>query len=157
MRRPFRVLAPLLLTIPIGLALALSPDPTLLVSSDSPIRPAQAGVPLSAFVNWETPPVHPIELTPDGQMLLVVNQPAARLELFSLASGWPINVGSIPVGLDPVSVRARSNTEAWVVNNIAGKLAPRVSQTLHTVALAYPAWKKDNRPDWKPWITGIFD
>lgn|SRR3989338_1270759 len=46
---------------------------------------------------------------------------------------------------------------AWVVNNIAGKLAPRVSQTLHTVALAYPAWKKDNRPDWKPWITGIFD
>jgi len=46
---------------------------------------------------------------------------------------------------------------SWVVNTVAGKLAPRVSQTLHTVSLAYPEWKKDHRPDWKPWIDGKFD
>lgn len=75
------------------------------------------------FVNWEDPHVHPLDMTPDGQLLLAVNTPDNRLEVFSVASGYPVRVRSIPVGVDPVSVRARSNTEAWVVNHISDSVS----------------------------------
>src|SRR5438105_3176262 len=70
----------------------------------------------TAFVNWESPPVHAADITPDGSTLLVVNTADDRLELFTLGNGLPVHTASIPVGLDPVSVRVRSNAEAWVVN-----------------------------------------
>ncbi len=73
----------------------------------------------TAFVNFETPPVHAMDITPDGSTLLVVNTPDARLEVFSLAGALPVWVRSIPVGLEPVSVRARTNGEAWVVNRLS--------------------------------------
>ena len=60
------------------------------------------------FVNWESPPVHPVDMTPDGSTLLVVNTADARLEIFTLGSGLPVHTASVPVGLDPVSVRART-------------------------------------------------
>lgn len=76
------------------------------------------------FVNWESPHVSPLDITPDGSMLLAVNTPDNRLEVFALdESGSPIHLGSVPVGLDPVSVRARTNTEAWVVNHISDSVS----------------------------------
>src|SRR6185503_2423647 len=92
----------------------------------------------SSFVNWETPHVHPLELTPNRTLLLAVNLPDDRLEVFSLASGSPVHAASIPVGLDPVSVRARSNTQAWVVNHVSDSVSivdlqsGQVIQTLQT-------------------------
>ena len=83
-------------------------------------RPARAQI---AFVNWETPPVHPVEMTPDGTTLLVTNTADARLEVFTLGGALPVWVASIPVGLEPVSVRARSNTEAWVVNKLSDSVS----------------------------------
>jgi YVTN family beta-propeller protein len=77
----------------------------------------------NAFVNWETPHVHPLALTPNRALLLAVNLPDDRLEVFSLASGQPVHVGSIPVGVDPVSVRARSDTQAWVVNHVSDSVS----------------------------------
>ena len=77
----------------------------------------------SSFVNWETPHVHPLDLTPDRTLLLAVNTPDARLELFSTGGALPVSIGSVPVGLDPVSVRARSNSEAWVVNHISDSVS----------------------------------
>jgi YVTN family beta-propeller protein len=77
----------------------------------------------NAFVNWETPPVHPLELTPDRTLLLSVNLPDNRLEVFEVSTGTPVALGAIPVGLDPVSVRARSNTQAWVVNHVSDSLS----------------------------------
>src|SRR5262245_19625266 len=71
------------------------------------------------FVNWENPHVHPLDMTPDGQTLLALNTPDNRLEGFDISGGSPVKVGSVPVGLDPVSVRARNNTEVWVVNHIS--------------------------------------
>src|SRR6185436_15953868 len=56
-------------------------------------------------------------------LLLAVNLPDDRLEVFSLASGSPVHAASIPVGLDPVSVRARSNTQAWVVNHVSDSVS----------------------------------
>jgi YVTN family beta-propeller protein len=82
-------------------------------------------VPLAqdALVNWETPHVTPLALTPDGLRLLAVNTPDNRLEVFDLASGLPVPVGSIPVGLDPVSVCARTNGEAWVANHVSDSVS----------------------------------
>src|SRR5262245_12005813 len=80
-----------------------------------------------SFVNWESPPVHGADMTPDGATLLVVNTADDRLEIFSLGGGLPVHAASIPVGLDPVSIRVRTNGEAWVVN--------RVSDTVSVVDL----------------------
>ncbi|MCK8500520.1 YncE family protein [Myxococcus fulvus] len=77
----------------------------------------------STFVNWEHPHVHPLELTPDGTRLLAVNTADNRLMVFSVTGGTPVLTASIPVGLDPVSVRARSNTEAWVVNHVSDSVS----------------------------------
>ena len=91
-----------------------------------------------AFVNFETPHVHPMDLTPNGALLLAVNTPDNRLEVFDTSGGGLVAVASIPVGLDPVSVRARSNTEAWVVNLISDSVSVvdlpsgRVRATLKT-------------------------
>ena len=53
----------------------------------------------NSFVNWETPHVPPMDMTPDGQRLLVVNTPDNRLEVFDIEGGTPVHLGSIPVGL----------------------------------------------------------
>ncbi|MCE9670963.1 hypothetical protein LY474_24445 [Myxococcus stipitatus] len=75
-------------------------------------------------MNWEDPHVHPLELTPDGNLLLAVNTADNRLLVFDVAErNGPRLVSSIPVGLDPVSVRARSNSEAWVVNHISDSVS----------------------------------
>src|SRR5213592_968742 len=76
-----------------------------------------------SFVNFETPPVHPIALSPDGGQLAVCNLADGRLELFDVSSGTAVSVGSVPVGLDPVSVRYRTASEAWVVNHISDSIS----------------------------------
>jgi YVTN family beta-propeller protein len=82
--------------------------------------------PQSSFVNWETPHVHPLERTPDGALLLAVNTADARLEAWTIqaSSTAPLAPAfSVPVGIDPCSVRARTATEAWVVNNISDTIS----------------------------------
>lgn len=56
------------------------------------------------------------------------NLPDNRLEFLSLTNGLPVPAGSVMVGLDPVSVRFRTEQEAWVVN--------RISETVSVVDLA---------------------
>ena len=77
----------------------------------------------AGFVNWESPQSHPIDLTPNGLVLLAVNTADARLEVYDVAGGIPVRRGSVAVGLDPVSVRARTNGEAWVVNQISDSVS----------------------------------
>ena len=85
----------------------------------APTAVAQNG----SFVNFESPQSHPIDLTPDGTTLLAVNTADGQLEVFDLIGGLPLRRGSVPVGIDPVSVRARTNTEIWVVNQISDSLS----------------------------------
>jgi YVTN family beta-propeller protein len=90
------------------------------------IAAAIAFVPASAqqsFVNFETPHVHPLDMTPDGSRLLAVNTPDNRLEIFQPTSAGPVHVYDVPVGLDPVSVRVRNDTEAWVVNHLSDSIS----------------------------------
>ncbi|MGE4198917.1 MAG: hypothetical protein AB7G11_17555, partial [Phycisphaerales bacterium] len=92
-------------------------------------RPTQAPFPPDnravngGFVNWENPHVHPLDITPDGSTLLAVNTPDNRLQVFTLTPGGPISIGAVQVGLDPVSVRARTSDEVWVVNHISDSIS----------------------------------
>lgn len=79
--------------------------------------------PTDDLVNYETPHVYPIDLTPDESTLVAVNIAAHRLEVFDVTSGTPVLTQSIPVGLDPVSVRARTNDEVWVVNHLSDSVS----------------------------------
>ena len=90
----------------------------------------------SAFVNFETPHVHPIDMTPDGQTLLAVNTAEGSVLVFSLSSGTPVQTGLFMVGSDPVTVRARTATEAWVVNRVSGSISV-VNLQLNTVAATF--------------------
>src|SRR5690606_2822403 len=70
--------------------------------------------------------------------LAACNTADNRIELFDLSSGTPVWTKSIPVGYDPVSVRFRTPTEAWVVNQISDSISivdtatGAVSETLRT-------------------------
>lgn len=66
--------------------------------------------------SFESPQTHPMTITPDGTRLLAVNSPDHRLSVFDITGNAPRLVAEIPVGLEPVSVAARNNNEAWVVN-----------------------------------------
>lgn len=105
-------------------------------------RPLALSQPTEQTLNFESPHVHPLELTPDGNTLLAVNTAAHTLEVFSVSGNTLSLVRSIPVGLDPVSVRARSNTQAWVVNHVADTLSI-VDLTLGTVVQTLDT---DNEP-----------
>jgi YVTN family beta-propeller protein len=84
---------------------------------------AKSAVPTSDFTNFESGHVHPIDMTPDGTKLLAVNTANNSLEVFQLGGPMLLNVASIPVGLDPVTVRVRSNTEAWVVDQVSDEIS----------------------------------
>ena len=77
------------------------------------------GRPKESFVNWENPHVHPLHITPDGTKLLAVNTPDNSLLVYDISGNVINQIASIPVGLDPVSVRARTNNEVWVVNHVS--------------------------------------
>jgi YVTN family beta-propeller protein len=78
-----------------------------------------------SFVHFESPHVHPVDLTPDRSRLLVVNTVDGRLEVFDVLPSSPYlrRSGSVAVGVEPVSVRARSATEAWVVNHLSDSVS----------------------------------
>jgi YVTN family beta-propeller protein len=94
----------------------------------------------AAFTTFESGHVRPLASSPDGSRLFAVNTPDDQLEIFDVspADGALTHAGSVPVGLEPVAVAARSNTEVWVVNHLSdsvsvvdvGATPPRVVRTL---------------------------
>ncbi|MBL0044731.1 MAG: hypothetical protein IPP33_10165 [Flavobacteriales bacterium] len=93
---------------------------------------AGSAVPVNTFTNYESAHVHPLDMTPDGTKLLAVNTANNTLEVFTLGGAMMLNTASIPVGLDPVTVRVRSNTEAWVVDQVSDEISI-VNLTTNTV------------------------
>ncbi len=77
-------------------------------------------------------------MSPDGTRLFVANTSNGSLDIFNVAAAGLSFASSVYVGLDPVAVAARSNTEAWVVNQVSdsvsvvdvGSVPPHVVQTL---------------------------
>ncbi len=81
---------------------------------------AEASQPFTLF---ESGQVRPLSMSPDGKLLFAVNTPDNRLEIFKIKNGGLIHRGSVPVGLEPVAVAARSNDEVWVVNHLSDSVS----------------------------------
>jgi DNA-binding beta-propeller fold protein YncE len=90
------------------------------------------------FVNFESGPVRPLALSPDGSRLFATNTPDNRLEIFAVDAGGLTHTGSVPVGLEPVAVATFGDGEVWVVNHLSDSVSivdvaatpPRVVRTL---------------------------
>lgn len=86
---------------------------------------AAASAPLALkaqeYESFEARQCHPLDLT--GSVLLAVNSPKGSLAVFDLVAGVPVFRTEIPVGVEPVTVRARSATEAWVVNEVSDSIS----------------------------------
>src|SRR5262245_51450238 len=92
-----------------------------------------------SFIEFESGPVRPVALSPDKTRLFVTNIHDNRLEVFNVGLGGVLSPAfSVPVGMEPVAVAARTNTEVWVVNHLSDSVSvvdlastpPRVARTL---------------------------
>jgi DNA-binding beta-propeller fold protein YncE len=78
------------------------------------------------YAHFEARQTHPLGLTPDRTRLLALNSPDARLSVFDVsgaAAARPVLFAEIPVGLEPVSLRARTDDEVWVVNEVSDSVS----------------------------------
>ncbi|MEO8602960.1 MAG: hypothetical protein ABI629_10315 [bacterium] len=100
--------------------------------------PCTAIAAVSSFVAFESGAVRPLALSPDGSKLFAVNTPDNRLEIFSVGVGGLTKTASVEVGMEPVAVAARNDSEVWVVNFLSDSVSvvdvsttpPRVTRTL---------------------------
>ncbi len=63
----------------------------------------------SPYTLFESGQVRPLAMSPDERLLFAVNTPDNRLEIFRIHGNRLTRTASIPVGLEPVAVAARSN------------------------------------------------
>jgi DNA-binding beta-propeller fold protein YncE len=93
-----------------------------------------------SFVNFETGQVRPLAISPDQSRLFAVNTPDNQLEIFDIGAAGLTHTGSVPVGLEPIAVAAKSDAEVWVVNHLSDSISivdvssspARVTRTLLT-------------------------
>jgi WD40 repeat protein len=79
----------------------------------------------------------PLAISPNGRYLFVANTPANCLEIYNVESDTPQLISSVAVGMEPIAVAARSDTEIWVVNGLSDSVSivdirnqPHVRRTL---------------------------
>ena len=73
--------------------------------------------------NFESAPVHPVELSPSGNLLFVAHTADHRMVTFNVQGPTPIRIGETMVGIEPVTVRARAENEVWVVNHVSRSIS----------------------------------
>jgi len=88
------------------------------------ILSASCAIAQAPFVDFESGPVHPLRLSPDGTRLFVADTSGSRLSVFDLRNpSLPVLLAEIPVGLDPVSVQPRTSDEVWVTNLLSDSVS----------------------------------
>jgi DNA-binding beta-propeller fold protein YncE len=100
---------------------------------------AGATLPPGNYTHFETEPVRPLALSPDGALLFALHTNEDRLVVFAVTDAGLVRRGETRVGLRPAALVARSSTEVWVTNllsdsvsvvDVADPSAPRVVRTL---------------------------
>ncbi|KPJ94378.1 MAG: hypothetical protein AMJ53_05370 [Gammaproteobacteria bacterium SG8_11] len=76
-----------------------------------------------SYTLFETGQVRPLAMSPDGGKLFALNTPDNRLEIFDISADGLTPAGSVLVGIEPVALAARSNTEVWVVNSVSDSVS----------------------------------
>ncbi len=104
----------------IGRALSRAAFATTLIAGLSICPEAIA---TTSYRLFESGQVRPLALSPSGKLLFAVNTPDNRLEVFAVNTGGLAHRASIPVGLEPVAVAARSDEEVWVVNHLSDSVS----------------------------------
>jgi DNA-binding beta-propeller fold protein YncE len=88
---------------------------------------AFAGAPADAsagsYTLFESGQARPLALSPSGALLFAANTPDGRLEVFEVKDHKLNHLTSVPVGLEPVAVAARSDNEVWVVNHLSDSVS----------------------------------
>lgn len=86
---------------------------------------------------FESIPTKPLAVSDDGKLLFAINSPANCLEIFDISQNTLSLLSTVSVGIDPVSVAQRNETEIWVVNHISDSISiidiggkPQVIETL---------------------------
>jgi len=77
----------------------------------------------TTFVTFESGQVRPLALSPNGRNLFAANTPDGQLEIFNVGVGGISHAASIPVGMEPVALAARSDNEVWVVNFLSDSIS----------------------------------
>ena len=93
---------------------------------------------VASYSLFESGHSRPVALSADGAHLFAVNTPDNQLEIFSITGAGLLHSASVPVGLEPIAVAARNNSEVWVVNHLSDSVSivdvaaspPRVVRTL---------------------------
>ncbi len=90
-----------------------------------------------SYVLFESGQVRPLAFSSDGKRIFVTNTPAGRLDIVELADEQLQLVDSVSVGLEPIAVAVKDDSEVWVVNHLSDSVSivdvgiqPRVRQTL---------------------------
>jgi len=105
----------------------VAPAAVALAASDA------RAVPLPVPDHFESPHVHPVDISPDGTKLFVVHTADHKLSIFDLTGPVPVRVGQVAVGLEPVTARARTDDEVWVVNHLSDSISLVRPSTLSVV------------------------
>ncbi|HEX7184072.1 MAG TPA: beta-propeller fold lactonase family protein, partial [Thermoanaerobaculia bacterium] len=108
-------------------ALSFAPGTSRLseASADTEVRSllrSSAGT-SSSYTLFESGQVRPLAMSPDKRHLFAVNTPDNRLEIFRIQERGLVHTASIPVGLEPVAVAARTDREVWVVNHLSDSVS----------------------------------
>ena len=90
-----------------------------------------------SYTLFEAGQTRPLAISPNGRYLFVANTPANCLEIYNVETDTPELISSVAVGMEPVAVAARSNSEIWVVNALSDSVSvvdirdrPHVAHTL---------------------------
>jgi YVTN family beta-propeller protein len=124
------------------------------------------------YVLFESGPVRPLAFSSDGKRIFVANTPAGRLDIIGLEGMQLELIDSVSVGLEPVAVAARNDSEVWVVNHLSDSVSvvdvgtqPHVQRTLlvgdepndivfagrdHNLAFITAAYRGQNHPGFDP-------
>ena len=88
------------------------------------------------YTLFESGPVRPVAMSPDGNRVFVTNTPDGYLEIFDVSGGFAAKGASVPVGLEPVAVAARNDdTTAMDAIRVDGtKLWDRLDELFELVA-----------------------
>jgi len=76
-----------------------------------------------SYTLFESGQVRPLALSGDGRTLFAVNTPDNRLEAFAVTPAGLVARGSVLVGIEPVAVAVRNDSEVWVVNHVSDSVS----------------------------------
>ena len=93
-----------------------------------------------SYTAFESGQVRPLAMNSDKTRLYALNTPDGKMEVFDVSGELPELLHSVPVGLEPVAIALRNDSEAWVVNTLSDNISvvdlaadiPHVTRTLYT-------------------------